>query len=309
MTASKVLKGMAVSSAIGFKEAVANDKFKLYATLGKTVQWDILENTPTYVLPTPTDTNEDYATYWDNTIGLRRIYGYDIMHVIPKIEWGIIKSFNLGDVVVVNTLDNVNKHNEHGELVMCYQCVETPTTGSCSITAIDKDECLLNGGTWTSTATQARIDNIPRGTDSGFDSGDGYKWDYLYSIPRDVMSKITSNKWIPVPDILESRVRWAINNEVVYASNRLLYKCNANHIIVNFRVDGNQFTNVSEYRQMGLCIDPILINGSLAIDDVLTPNQVKSDSISWLVMINSTPIQRDANQTENNDLIIKFEGC
>ena len=299
----------------------------LYLSIGKTQPWSEFENDAGFEPPMPEPTREYKAEFWRDIVGIQKIDAFDVRHVIRRKDWGnpIIPgslTFQVGDVVVVNTINNVNRHPQHPSGIQVYQCVQVPTSGQCSIdpeNITNEGDCYAIGGEWTPAPSPGLVNNIPRTRESGFDTLDGYLWDYLYSIPLDVEASYVNDEWIVVPnqDEVESeRNRWGLTDEVVFGDNRLIYRTDSYYLQIIARVSGTTFSEIGltgqAFRQIAIIANPLL-----KVDSTVTPVQkavaesVRIDSLlpdsgDILYMENRLPTNRDLDQTEEIVITIQF---
>lgn len=299
----------------------------LYVSIGKTSSWSEFENDVGFRPPIPEPTNAYRAEFWRQIVGMQKINGFDVRHVLPRRDWGdptspTPYSFEVGDIVCVNTIDNVNRHPQHPPGIQVYQCVQTPTTGTCSIDPSNletENDCLALGGEWTPTPTTGVVNNIPRTREAAFDTLDGYKWDFLYQIPLDVEALYVSDQWIVVPtqdEVDTERSRWGVTDEVTLGDNRLIYRTKAYYLQIVCRISGTTFSEIGlsgrAFRQIALISNPLLVVDSTAVpvqkstNEIVRSGNLIPDSGDILFMENRLPTNRDLDQIEEISIVIQF---
>lgn len=325
---SILTENMRIANAVSFINNIGDEisQNTLYIGIGRTTPWNDFENDPLFEPPIP-DTSRDYiTTLWDQLVGIQKIESFDAKIVISRRDWGnpVLNdtfSFNTGDVVAVNTIPE-NRHPSHAPGIQVYQCVETPISGTCTLdpeTNTNELDCVTNGGEWINTPSPGLTENIPRGNESGFDSGDGYKWDFLYQIPRDVETSYTSSDWLVVPsqsDVDNESARWGLTNEVTFGDNRIAHKVGAFYIQILARIAGSEFVELAQtgtqYRQISLISNALLVNSSTmnpiqkAVDISYRKSELVVDSGDVLFIENRTPVSRDLDQIEEVRIIVRF---
>ena len=128
---------------------------------------------------TITDTVHDEKSFWDNMYAAKRITGYDVELVAPRINWTTdTKYCQYDDTVTANTL------------------LSTNTVGPMYVITTDYNVylCLSNNSSANSTVQPTGQNFSANGNIS---TSDGYIWKYLYNIRAS--NKFLSNVWIPAP--------------------------------------------------------------------------------------------------------------
>lgn len=319
---------MRIANAVSFINNIGDEvgENTLYIGIGRTEPWNEFENDPLFEPPIPEMTREYITEVWDQLVGVQKIESFDTKLVIPRRDWGDpvlddTLSYNVGDVVAVNTLPE-NSHPSHAPGIQVYQCVETPETGVCDVdpgSNTNELDCNTNGGEWVNTPSPGNVDNIPRGSDSGFDTGDGYKWDFLYQIPRDAETSYASDEWLVVPsqsEVDNESERWGLTNEVTFGDNRIAHKVGAFYIQILARIAGSEFVELAQtgtqYRQLSLISNALVVNSSTtntiqkAVNISYRKSELMVDSGDILFIENRTPVSRDLDQIEEVRIITRF---
>lgn len=329
MSSSLVTNKMRVTNAWSFLNNIGDSvgQNTLYVGIGKTTPWNQFEGDSDFEVPQPTEDPNNLATIWQDLIGVQKIEKFDVRPVVPRKDWGDPSKsdsliFYVGDVVAVNTIESVNVHPQHPAGIQVYQCVGIPDTGECSIdpqTINTRQDCIDIGGNWTPTESPGGIDNIPRTNETGFESGDGYVWDFLYSIPQDLNTSFVSADWLVVPtqnEITDERERWNLTDEVNLGDNRLMSRTNAYYLQITARVTASAFGEFGfigeKFRQVALINNPLLPTNSTsdpiekATADVYGRTDMLPDSGDIIFIENRLPVTRDIDQLEELRIIIEF---
>lgn len=294
----------------------------LFLGIGRTQSWGPGESDPGFVPPIPDATEEYLNQVWNELYGVVKIQPEDVKLVVARRDWGdptVSDSliFNRGDIVAVNTIPNVNGHPQHPAEILVYKCVEEPATGTCSIEeGTTKEECLSLGGEWTPTPSPGGVDNIPRGTSQGFDSGDGYIWDYLYAVPARISAKYVTDDWMAVPtpeEIRNDLAGWGLDNEISQGDKyRVPVIAGATTMAVFGYVANGDFPGLVKdslsYRTLTLMSDPLLFEEGIpksAQGDSYNASELVEDSGVILYIENRGPISKGIGQTE--EFIVTFD--
>lgn len=301
----------------------------IYLSIGKTDQWAANENDSSFAPPYPDDSNDGLEDVWANSQALIKVPQSQLRMVIPRQDWGdpsLDDSFNfqIGDIVITNSNAN-NKHPSALDGYMVYKCVDVPDDGSCSLDnsseTYEKTACISLGGTWTAESTPGQTSNIPHQRKDGEDTGDGYVWNYLYTIPPSEVITNVSDDYIVSPfpeDIRDNSEAWGLENIIQhdYEIEKLVYTVGSYKLRFRSRIDGDIITGLpilttSGYRQLAIILNP-LINAELddtaekATDDQYLTSEVTSGTGEMICIQNRQPIIKSADQVEEFDLIFEF---
>lgn len=318
-----MLDNFRVQNALNFINAF--EQSNLYLLIGRTAAWAENEDDAAFIPPPPQDTLFYKNQVWNDAIGALKVQRVDAKIVAPRVDWGDPALgddrfiFRLGDVVVVNSIQGVNNHPQHGFNFIVYRCIATPTSGTCSIEGVNNEsECIELDGEWTPSPSPGGVDNIPRGTQSGFDSGDGYVWDYLYTIPASEQSNYVTPGWIVVPtpdDLADKPEVWEVSDELgTGRALRVAQQANAAWVALFIYVSAGDFSELIEnnlsYRQFALAADPLVFADNAGpvpgTEDLYTADELIEDSAAILYIENRPPISKSVDQTEEIQMIFQF---
>lgn len=299
------------------------DQNTIYGTFGRETPWAANEDDPGFAPPYPNDTIDGVVDCWTHMLGLVKIKKELLDAIIPRRDYGDTRyenprTFFIGDIVVVNSAPYNRTDVAVGWMV--YRCVDVPDIGNCSISLIDnKTECLSVGGVWTPTHQSVQP---PRGTANGISMGDGYIWEYLYTIPPDVSINRCSNEYIVVPfpdELKEDPERWGYQNNISWYPETydLIYRIKVNTLRFRAYLDTLYFPETAlpgnnGFRQMSVVLNPLLKKEDQSKPDVKAtadnykPNQVEPSSGEMIYMENRQPIIRSLDQVEEVSIIFEF---
>ena len=302
------------------------DNMNPYILVGKTDSWGSAETDPDFVAPAPQDNLDYFNEVWNDAIGAVRLDRSSVWLAIPRKDWGDPElgeeglTFRVGDVVVVNSITGTNNHPQHGSGFIVYQCVAEPEGGTCSLSEFeDEQSCIENDGEWTPSPSPGGVDNIPRGTQESFDTGDGYKWGYRYTLPANIQATYVTDDWLIVPavdDILDDPEGWGIEDVPTQGTDyRIPERVGARWVRVFSYIASGDFPDLIEsgdsYRQISLVARPLVIPGETgtpapATDDVYDISDLVEDSGTILYIENSAPITKTITQTEEIKMTFRF---
>ncbi|UOL48760.1 baseplate wedge subunit [Pseudomonas phage Astolliot] len=310
----------------GIGDTTAKNSY--YMSFGRKTPWSSYETSPYFKPPYPATDNTAEAELWDNMMGLIKIAKASWIPVIPRIDWGNPAlgakgvTFQVNDVVVVNSMTGVNEYDAADSGYMVYRCVQIPDTGVCNISTIgSKNECGMAGGTWEPTSTPGQYINIPKGKQSAINTQDGYLWDYLYTIPPDEVINSTNEDYIvvPTPEQIEADPnKWGLKNvNPSNQINRLIYDVSCNSLMGFVRLTDADFPETNRsgntgYRQISILVNPLEAKANNGDPDVKAtkysyyPSQLLDESGEVLYIENRPPIFRSSDQTELIRIILSF---
>lgn len=155
----------------------SGDEFlNLYCFIAKVDQWPN-ESTPPY------PENSDYylKSVNKNLVALKKINTNDICPVIKRIDW---KANTVFQQYTSTSSGNVNYYvrNSYDQIFKCLSNGTTANTVSGSL-----------------TVHQPLIDFTTNFNDNIIETGDGYKWKYLFTIDAGTKLKFFDDNWIPLP--------------------------------------------------------------------------------------------------------------
>lgn len=309
---------------LNFYDSVGDGEHQtaIYGTFGRSKPWADNEKEVGFAPPYPVDTTAGEVDMWTNMMGLVKIPKSLLDAVIPRKDWGDTtqenpRTFFINDIVVVNSAPY--NRTDAGAGWMVYRVTDIPNIGYCSISSLDnKVECMTLGGKWTPTHESQ---TPPAGKGDSIDTLDGYKWEYLYTIPPDVAINRCTNEHIvvPFPDELRADpARWGYDNVITwYNDYNLMYRLRVVTLRFQAYMDSAQFPSTAlvgntGFRQLSIVIDPIEKKNHptdpdvKAIKDLYRPDQLEPHSGEMIYMENRQPIVRSMDQTELVSVIFEF---
>lgn len=298
------------------------DKITIYGSFGRSTPWSENEKEIGFAPPYPTDSTSGVVDMWTHMLGAVKINKSLLDAVIPRRDWGDMsednpRTFHINDIVVVNSAPY--NRTDAGVGWMVYRVTDVPNIGYCSISSLDnKIECIKLGGKWTSTHESIAP---PVGKSDSIDMGDGYKWEYLYTIPPDVAINRCTNEHIVVPfpeELKQDPERWGYKSVITwYNDYNLLYRLKVVSLRFQAYMDSAQFPSTSlvgntGFRQLSIILNPLEKKNMASDPDVKAtkerylPNQLEPHSGEMIYMENRQPIIRSLDQTELVSIIFEF---
>lgn len=330
---SKITNEYRTQNLMNFYDQVGpeDDKNTIYLMFGRSEVWADNEQDLNFAPPYPDDSTDGQADAWNHALGFVKIPKEQLKAVLPRRDWGDVElgdgalQFNIEDIVVTNTMDQ-NSHPSALPGYMVYRCVDVPDIGSCTLDVgldtFEKADCIALGGKWLAQSSPGTIINVPNGTGDAIDTGDGYVWEYLYTIPpSEVVNSVTSEYIItPFPgDIAASRSDWGLANEIAYdrARDRTIYSVGANQLRFRAKLASGDFAHLSTpgnsgYRQVGILLNLIEYRADTttpavkANDNTYLVDRVEESSGDMIYMENRQPIFKAPDQVEEFSLIFQF---
>lgn len=193
ISASATFVDMRVFAAEQFKRAITDSSSNttLYLTFGKVDGWanDSAPNVANTAVST---------TYqvWSNMVGGKRLFGGDIQHVIPRINWTSNTSYSAYDHTNPNLLDgNTNFYVMNSDFSV-YKCIAN-----------------ANGAVSTSEPTSVNPEIVSI-------TGDGYYWKYMYTLNDSEKLRFLTDDYIPVKTIAldDGSQQWQVQNNAIEGS-------------------------------------------------------------------------------------------
>lgn len=313
-----------VKNLLNFYDMVgdAPDQNTIYAYFGRAESWADNESDPKFAPPYPVDDIQGYSDVWSRMLGCVKIQKEMLRPVVPRRDWGDQRyenpfTFQINDIVVTNTAPY--NRTEIGSGWMVYRCVDVPDSGQCSITSIsEKGECLSVGGEWTPSIESL----LPVGRSDAIDMQDGYKWEYLYTIPADVAINECTNEYIVIPtpeELAENVEKWGYEHVLSWYPNdyNLIYRMNCNTLRFRSYFDSVNFQAASKigntgFRQLGIVVNPFLRKENpndpnvKATGSTYHPFELERHSGMIIYMENRQPVIRSRDQTEEFNVVFSF---
>lgn len=231
-----------VNNAEQFKESVSEPtpNTKLYMTIGRSMPWanDLAPNVA----------NSSVATVyevWDTMIGGKRIYGNDLSHVIPRIDW------------TANTIYTAYDHL-NGSLHDTEFYVITDE--------YNVYKCIANNYTANSTVKPTSLST----TDVSYLS-DGYAWKYMYTVSDSDLLRFTTTGYIPVKTLSadDGSLQWQVQDNATEGSIEYIHVTsggsgynNADNISVTFSGDGSGLEGYATINSSSNLVNAVVITNS-----------------------------------------------
>jgi hypothetical protein len=166
-------------NAKGFIEDVRSEQSNIYVGVGKTTAWQ--DSTPDLQdftdgqAPLPVDTIDDVNEARANMIGIKLLKNSEVSHVVPRYDWTAGTVYSPWD----SDDPNIYENSENPFYVLTkdfkvYKCIDR-----ISSTAVASD---------VPTKVQA----------APFETADGYKWKYMYTIIATDSEKFLTRSYMPV---------------------------------------------------------------------------------------------------------------
>ena len=217
MTASHT-KNLDIYTAKQVKSSVTSSN--VYLTFGKSSAWPT-ESSPTQANSSIINTNE----IWKNMIGAKRIYGNNIRHAIPRINWTPGTVYAAYDDRL-DSLDLFAASNNFYVITNEFHVFK----------------CLDNNNGSTSTV----MPNILI-TTTHFQTSDGYIWKYMYSLTAEEKLRFVTSKFIPIRTIESSdnSQQWNVQENAIDGGLHVIKVTNsgsnytANDVVVSIKGDGH----------------------------------------------------------------------
>jgi hypothetical protein len=191
-----------------FVSAITSESNSFYTFVGLTNSNEYSESWAESPIP-PRDSFDDENHIWDIMVGLKKINPGDIKFSINKIKWESGITYDM-------YRNNISRDNLSAQS-------QTTTLYTSNYYVLNKDYrvyiCLNNGVDPENFAGKPSLDE-PTFTDlepkAAGNSGDGYIWKYLFTIPPDNLVKFDTVEYITVP------VDWETNPEYAPIRNNAL---------------------------------------------------------------------------------------
>lgn len=231
-----------VNNAEQFKESVSEPtpNTKLYMTIGRVMPWanDLAPDTA----------NSSVATVyevWDTMVGGVRIYGNELAHAIPRINW------------TANTIYTAYDHL-NGSLHDTEFYVMTDE--------YNVYKCIANNYTANSTVKPTSLST----TDVSYLS-DGYAWKYMYTVSDSDLLRFTTTEYIPVKLLSadDGSLQWQVQDNTTEGSVEYIHVTdggsgydNASNITVTFSGDGTGLSATATINSSTNVVNSIVITNS-----------------------------------------------
>jgi hypothetical protein len=174
-------KNFGVTNAKNFEKFITGNFANTYVCIGRNTPWANNDTTPQ-----PVDTSNTFYQIWDRMIGLKRITNADINLIIPRIDWVT------GTVYV--------EYNQDTQIFQQANENDIQYTNSFYVRN-NRDQvfkCLFNNSGAQSTVMPELTLGGQLPENPYIQTGDGYKWKYMYTIPAGLKQKFFTNQFMPV---------------------------------------------------------------------------------------------------------------
>ena len=166
-------------NAKGFIEDVRSEQSNIYIGVGKSTAWQdsspSLQDFTDSQAPLPVDTIDDVNEARANMVGLKLIKNNEVSHVVPRYDWTAGTVYSPWDSDDPNTYENSdNPFYVLTKDFKVYKCIDRPSA--------------LTAASDVPTKVQA----------APFETADGYKWKYMYTIIATDSEKFLTRSYMPV---------------------------------------------------------------------------------------------------------------
>jgi hypothetical protein len=166
-------------NAKGFIEDVRSEQSNIYIGVGKTTAWQ--DSTPDFQdftdsqAPLPVDTIDDVNEARANMIGMKLLKNNEVSHVIPRYDWTAGVVYTPWD----SDDPNIYENSENPFYVLTkdfkvYKCIDRQSS------------------TTPASDVPVKVQAAP------FETADGYKWKYMYTIIATDSEKFLTRSYMPV---------------------------------------------------------------------------------------------------------------
>lgn len=180
-------KNFGVLNAKNFEKLVTASFANTYVSIGRNKPWANND-----IVPNPKDNSNTFYDVWNNMIGMKRITSADMNLVIPRIDW------------VANT--TYTEYTQDTEIFAQAQENDIAYTNKFYVRNIRDQvfKCLFNNNGSASTIMPEITLGGQLPENPFIETGDAYKWKYMYTIPAGLKQKFFTSQFMPV--ISESNI-------------------------------------------------------------------------------------------------------
>lgn len=152
----------------------ADNRTVLYASIGKQLPW----NVGTEIIPTPGQTTNEIYGYYRNAIAAKKLNYNNAAFVVPRRDWTSGTVYRQYDCTcnLMDTYMDFYVKNSNDQVF----------------------KCLYNNNSAESTEEPALSLSITSLEEPYFETSDGYKWKYMYTISSSQKQKFMTEDWMPV---------------------------------------------------------------------------------------------------------------
>lgn len=155
-----------------------------YCFLSNINPWPLNANTGIEIVSTPTQDQKYIKNIFKNMFVAKRINSSDISPVIQRVDW-------VGNIVYDYYRDDIDILQKHSNGLNVYNFYVRNSYGQVF-------KCLWNNNNKISV-NEPMFQPGTYGTNNMFQSTDGYKWKYIYTIDKSSAQNFMDNMWMPVP--------------------------------------------------------------------------------------------------------------
>ena len=197
-------------NAKGFIEDVRSEQSNIYIGVGKTTAWQ--DSTPDFQdftdsqAPLPVDTIDDVNEARANMIGMKLLKNNEVSHVIPRYDWTAGVVYTPWD----SDDPNIYENSENPFYVLTkdfkvYKCIDRLSS------------------TTPASDVPVKVQAAP------FETADGYKWKYMYTIIATDSEKFLTRSYMPVKTLTVSTTAKAgVSAEFLAGGERTIELLNEN---------------------------------------------------------------------------------
>lgn len=197
-------------NAKGFIEDVRSEQSNIYIGVGKTTAWQ--DSTPDFQdftdsqAPLPVDTIDDVNEARANMIGMKLLKDNEVSHVIPRYDWTAGVVYTPWD----SDDPNIYENSENPFYVLTkdfkvYKCIDRLSS------------------TTPASDVPVKVQAAP------FETADGYKWKYMYTIIATDSEKFLTRSYMPVKTLTVSTTAKAgVSAEFLANAERTIELLNEN---------------------------------------------------------------------------------
>jgi len=250
------------SQAINFINSFDSNVY--YVTFGRgSDTWSSIENNTNFQPPMPVNSTLYKSDFYKLIDYYTKINNTNIKLVTERVDWQPNNSYDLYSLIITNsTNDNLD--------------ITIPNTGYGVYKCVSKSSDNIES---------VNYPTYNNGGMASIDTEDGYSWEYMYSIPLEMIENYTTKEYIPVPapsDLVTDTniLYWGLDlvNYTRFDINSLSYKLNVSKIMIHALLSDSD--PVSVYRQIGIVSNPW--EYALMVDQNF-PDGIDSSQSGWKI--------------------------
>lgn len=217
-------------NARAFEYYVSASLASLYVTIGRQYSWPNSD-----AIPATSESSNAFYAVWNDMLAMKRVTAADMNLVIPRVDWS-----------------NGTIYTEYTQDLDLFAKANTAniTYDNKFYARNTKDQvfkCLFNNANANSTI-MPEIDIGGQLPENPFiETGDGYRWKYMYNIPTGLKEKFFTNQYMPV--VVEDNVTAAARNGridiIKIANTGAGFNANVNNNFLNIITVGGDGTDAN----------------------------------------------------------------